>query len=72
MLRGDGDETSGPRATISVDGAPVRQEPWGVQQSRDGPAPSLTGSPSSCGESDGSMARAEAGTRQKPTAPVQA
>ena len=41
---------------------------WCVEQSRGGPSLSLTGS---CGESDGSRYRAEAGTRQEPAAPVQ-
>ena len=43
---GDGGD-AGPRATVHMDCVPMRQEPWDVEQSRGGPAPSLTGSPGS-------------------------
>lgn len=59
---------AGPRGTVSADCVFMSQEPWCVEQSRGGPSLSLTGS---CGESDGSRYRAEAGTRQEPAAPVQ-
>lgn len=55
-----------------VDWAPGRQGPGGVEQSRESSVLRLTGSPGCCGEGDGSRARAEAGTRQEATAPVQA
>ena len=60
------------RGHLSVDCVLMRQKPWCVEQSRGGPSLSLTGSPNSYGESDGSRDRAEAGTRQEPAAPVQA
>lgn len=65
-------EGDGPGATLRVDWALMRQEPWGVEQSRGSPSLSLTGSPDSCGDSDRSRDRAEARTRQEPTAPAQA
>lgn len=53
---------AGPGATVSVHCVPVRQEPWdGAEQGR--PCPESHRVTRFCLESEGSRARAEAGTR---------